>query len=86
MNALRHGLARAHPEEQKPWDELDDQSSREISERLRQIDRERVKVLEAIELAMTTSASDQVDRAVQGLANLDRYAARAYTRLKRRAG
>ena len=83
MNALRHGLAATLPEEQKPWDELDNPSPVEISDRLRQIERERMKAFEAVDTALAKSSPDKIDRAVQGLANLDRYFARSYSRLKR---
>ena len=86
LNALRHGLAITLPKEQKPWDGLDHQPPQEIRKRLRHIERERMKILETIELAMTKSAPDRVDHAVQHLTNLDRYWARAYTRLKREVG
>jgi len=83
MNALRHGLAVMLPEVQKPWDELDSLSPVEISDRLRQIERERMKAFEAIDTALAKSSPDQVGRAVQGLGKLDRYFARSYSRLKR---
>jgi hypothetical protein len=55
----------------------------EIGKRLRQIERQRVKTLKLIDLIIEKTTPDQLDRAVRRMANLDRYSARAYSRLKK---
>jgi hypothetical protein len=83
MNALRHGLAITHPDHRKAWDEMDKHTPVEIGKRLRQIERQRVKTLKLIDLIIEKTTPDQLDRAVRRMANLDRYSARAYSRLKK---
>ncbi len=81
MNALRHGLAITLPENQKAWDELDKHTRAEIIKRLRRIERHRAKAVKLIDLIIEKTTPDQVERAVRRMANLDRYSARAYSRL-----
>jgi hypothetical protein len=83
MNARRHGLAITLPKDQKAWDELDKHSLAEIEKRFRQIDRERVKAIKLTYKLIEKTAPDQLERAIRRLANLDRYSARAYSRLKK---
>jgi hypothetical protein len=83
MNALRHGLAITLPDNQKAWDEMDKHTPVESGKRLRQIERQRVKTLKLIDLIIEKTTPDQLERAVRRMANLDRYSARAYSRLKK---
>jgi hypothetical protein len=42
-----------------------------------------VKAVKLIDLIIEKTTPDQVERAVRRMANLDRYSARAYSRLKK---
>jgi hypothetical protein len=79
MNALRHGLAITLPEQEKTWDEINTHSPAQIMKRVRQIERRRVKIMKLIE----KTGRHQLERTVRHLANLDRYSARAHSKLKR---
>ena len=83
MNARRHGLAITLPKDQKAWDELDKHTLAEIEKRLRQIERERLRVVKLTYKLIEKTTPDQVECAIRRLANLDRYSARAYSRLKK---
>jgi hypothetical protein len=82
-NALRHGLAITLPANQKTWDELDKRTCAEICKRLRQVERQRVKAFALIDLIIERTTPDQLERAARRMANLERYSARAYSRLKK---
>jgi hypothetical protein len=79
-----HGLAATLPRDRKMWDELGKQSLEEIEQRFHQIERERVRIIKLMthEL-MEKTAPDLLERAIRRLANLDRYSARACTRLEK---
>ncbi len=83
MNALRHGLALADPENDKTWDQGCEHSPAEILKRFQEIERERLKIIKLIEVTMEGGARGQLDRAVRQLAKLERYSARAYAALKK---
>jgi hypothetical protein len=83
MNACRHGLAFTLPKDQKAWDERDKHSLAEIEMRFRQIDSERAKVIKLTYKLIEKTTPDQIERAIWRLANLDRYSARAYSKLKK---
>ncbi len=83
MNALRHGLAITLPKDQKAWDELDKHSLAGVQKRLRHIERQRVKAVNLVDLLLRKTTPDQLERAIRRMANLDRYSARAYSRLKK---
>jgi hypothetical protein len=85
MNALRHGLAIPLPEQEKTWDEINTHSPAQIMKRVRQIEYRRVKIMKLIDLLMQKT-TDQVERAVRSMVNLDRYSARAYSKLKKEIG
>jgi hypothetical protein len=83
MNALRHGLAITLPEQEKTWDEINTHSPAQIMKRVRQIERRRVKIMKLIDLLIEKTGRHQLERTVRHLANLDRYSARAHSKLKR---
>jgi hypothetical protein len=83
MNALRHGLAAAIPNQNETWDEMDSHTPPQISKRIRQIERQRTKILKLTSLLIEKTAPDAVERALKRLANLDRYSARAHSALKK---
>ncbi len=83
MNALRHALALADPENNKTWDQEREHSPAEILTRFQEIERERLKIIKLIEVTIERSARSQLDRAVRQLAKLERYSARAYAALKK---
>lgn len=85
-NALRHGLAISNQPNGKIWDQSDKHSNAEIGKRIRQIDGQRMKSMKLIDEIMKNATPDQLLRAVWRLANLDRYAARAYSKSKKEIG
>jgi hypothetical protein len=83
MNALRHGLASTLREADKTWDEKAEHSAAQISTRMSQIDRARLKALADIYGVMGEAEAAAVESAVRRLAQLDRYSARAHAALKK---
>jgi hypothetical protein len=83
MNALRHGLAITLPQHEKTWDEINTPSPAQIMKRIHQIEHRRVKIMKLIDLLIEKTSPDQLGRAVRHMASLDRYSARAYSKLKK---
>jgi hypothetical protein len=67
----------------KTWDEINTHSPAQIMKRVRQIERRRAKIMKLIDLLIEKTGRHQLERTVRHLANLDRYSARAHSKLKR---
>ena len=87
MNALRHGLAAASIETTIGIadDHLfaDDSSVDSMYQRLRQIEVERVKVLNEVHSLSKSQDLENLHIAVRQLAALDRYSQRSHSKLKK---
>ena len=83
MNALRHGLAAANLATGDPPASADDSSVDSVYQRLRQIEVERVKVLNDIHNLSVSQDLNKLHTAVKRLAALERYSQRAHSNLKR---
>jgi hypothetical protein len=83
-NALRHGFAATLFADRKGWDQLDKNSRVEIAAFLQRLEQENLTYMKRlVELTETDAAPERLERSVQQTVNLDRYAARAYTALKK---
>jgi len=80
MNALRHGLAASQPGFGKTWEQLRSPSFESIRARIKEIERERRKLSNTINI-LVLSESPFLVLALRRLAALDRYMRRAYARL-----
>ncbi len=87
MNALRHGLAAASIETTTGIadDHLfaDDSSVDSTYQRLRQIEVERVKILNDVHNSSASQDFDKLHTAVRRLVALERYSRRAHSKLKK---
>ena len=87
MNALRHGLAAVSVDTTTgtATEHLfaDDSSLDSIYQRLRQIEVERVKILNDIHDSSTSQGFDKLHSAVTRLAALERYSQRSHSKLRK---
>jgi hypothetical protein len=83
MNALRHGLAAAVTLTSDGPASVDDSSVDSMYQRLRQIEVERVKVLNDIHNLSVSQDLNKLHTAVGRLAALERYSQRTHSNLKR---
>ena len=88
MNALRHGLAavsiNTSPGTAHDSATVDDSGVDAMYQRLRQIEVERVKVLNDVHILSASQDLDTLHTAVRRLAALERYSQRAHSQLKKR--
>jgi hypothetical protein len=86
MNALRHGLAAVsiNTTPRTGDDTVDDSGVDAMYQRLRQIEVERVKVLNEVHKLSRSEDPDTLHTAVGRLAALERYSQRAHSQLKKR--
>jgi hypothetical protein len=82
MNALRHGLAAATLGV-GDGPAVADSSMEAIYQRLRQIEVERVKLLNDIHTLSASHDLNKLNRAVSRLAALERYSQRSHSRMKK---
>jgi len=81
MNALRHGLA-ATQFHDLVWEQVSSPSLEEVKGRLRQIEAERLKLLNTIDRSLAEGSAGEMPLALKHLEALDRYIKRAYAKLK----
>ena len=91
MNALRHGLAAVSINTTNTTTgtgddnaTVDDSCVDSMYQRLRQIEVERVKVLNDVHKSSASQNLDKLHTAVRRLAALERYSQRAHSQLKKR--
>ena len=88
MNALRHGLAAVSINTTTGTGDdkatVDDSGVDAMYQRLRQIEVERVKVLNDVHILSASQDLDTLHTAVRRLAALERYSQRAHSKLKKR--
>jgi len=83
MNALRHGLAAETTATADDHRSADDSCVDATYQRLRQIEVERVKVLNDVHNLSRSQNLDTLHTAVRRLAALERYSQRAHSKLKK---
>jgi hypothetical protein len=85
MNALRHGLAAVSINTTTADDHAsaDDSSVDAMFQRLRQIEVERIKVLNEVHNLSVSQDLDTLHAAIRRLAALERYSQRSHSKLKK---
>ena len=82
MNALRHGLAAAQPDDRPASEQIRSPTLKEVQARLRQVEAERLKLLGTIDRSLADGAVRELRLALKHLEALNRYIKRAHTKLK----
>ena len=83
MNALRHGLAAATIASTADDASTDDSSVDAMCQRLRQIEVERVKALNEVDILSRSQDLNALHTAVRRLAALERYSQRSDSKLRK---